>query len=213
MSSQPNDQLKKRTFDQSKWPHKTIDIGANGVTVSANPLGQIYQISCPLNAANQFGIMVVAPWGQFDQAQRTNPTYVRDFRKIPEKLLAQHITGLGLDFPSSSPKGPVVIRPVRGSVGSHVQFEYRVGEILVQTALKVHDNGTIVHASKVTNLNNIEQMIPVTLDLAFAVSRAGYGQLTDRGAVDVTTLFFKEFTNKEVPYETNNLRFTSLTRT
>lgn len=185
MSSQANDQLKKRTFSQDRWPLKTVDIGANGVTVSANPLGQIYQISSPLDATNKSGIMVASPWPQFDHAQRTNPDYVREFRKIPEKLLMQQSSGLGLDF--GRPKGPVVIRPVRGSIGSHVQFEYRLNDspLFVQTALKVHDDGSIVHASKVTNMDITEQMIPVSLDLAFAVSRAGYGQLTDRGAVDM----------------------------
>lgn len=185
MSSQANDQLRKRTFSQDRWPLKTIDIGANGITVSANPLGQIYQISSPLDATNKFGIMVAALWPQFDHAQRTDPSYVREFRKIPENLLMQQSSGLGLEI--GRPKGPVVIRPVRGSIGSHVQFEYRINDsnILVQTALKVYDDGTIVHASKVTNMDNMEEMIPVSLDLAFAVSRAGYGQLTDWGAVDM----------------------------
>lgn len=185
MSSLASDQLKKRTFYPNRWPHKTVDIGANGVTVSANPLGQIYQISSPLAAANKFGIMVAAPWPQFDHAERENPYYVRDFRKIPEKLLMQGSNGLGLDF--GVPKGPVVIRPIRDSVGSQVQFEYLIGgnTLFVQTALKVHDDGVITHASKVTNMSITEGIVPVTLDLAFAVSRAGYGQLTDRGAVDM----------------------------
>lgn len=185
MSSEANDQLKKRIFSQDRWPLKTVDIGANGVTVSANPLGQIYQISSPLNALNKFGIMVAALWPQFDHTQRTDPGYVREFRKIPENLLLQQSSGLGLDI--GRPKGPVVIRPVRGSIGSHVQFEYRIhnSNLFVQTALKVYDDGTIVHASKVTNMDNMEQILPVSLHLAFAVSRAGYGQLTDRGAVDM----------------------------
>lgn len=183
MSAQASDQLKKRTFYPDRWPHKTVDIGANGVTVSANPLGQIYQISSPLDAANKFGIMVAAPWRQFDQSQRTNPRYVREFRKIPENLLMERIPGLGLDF--GGPKGPVVIRPIHSSIGSQVQFEYRVDDdnLFVQTVLKVHDDGTITHASKVMNMSTREKMIPVTLNLGFAVSRAGYGQLTDRGAV------------------------------
>ncbi|KAG6368595.1 hypothetical protein INS49_002808 [Diaporthe citri] len=185
MCSPASDQLKKRTFYPDRWPRKTVDIGANGVTVSANPLGQIYQISAPLTAANKFGIMVAAPWPQFDHAQRLDPEYVREFRKIPEKLLMQQINGLGLDF--GGPKGPVVTRPSRDSIGSQVQFEYliRGDTLFVQTALKVHDDGTVTHASKVTNMGNTAQNIPVTLDLAFAVSRAGYGQLTDRGAVDM----------------------------
>jgi hypothetical protein len=129
--------------------------------------------------------MVAAPWGQFDHRQRTNPSYVREFRKIPENLLMQHSNGLGLDF--GGQKGPVVVRHVRDSIGSHVQFEYQTHDstLFVQTVLKVYDDGTITHASKVTNMVNMEQQIPVTLDLEFAVSRAGYGQLTDRGAVDM----------------------------
>lgn len=184
MSSQASDRLKKRTFDQ-RWPCKTVDIGANGVTVSANPLGQIYQISSPLDAGNKFGIMVAAPWPQFDHARRTNPSYVREFRKIPETLLMQQRAGLGLDF--GGQRGPVVVRHIRDSIGSHAQFEYKIsdGDLFVQTALKVHEDGNIVHASKVTNMTKEAQVVPVTLDLAFAVSRAGYGQLTDRGTVDM----------------------------
>lgn len=185
MSSLASDQLKKRTFYPNRWPHKTVDIGANGVTVSANPLGQIYQISYPLAAANKFGIMVAAPWPQFDHTQREDPGYVRDFRKFSEYLLMQERNGLGLDF--GGPKGPVVTRPIRDSIGSQVQFEYRIrgNALFVQTVLKVRDDGTVTHASKVTNMSTTLQMITVTLDLAFAVSRAGYGQLTDRGAVEM----------------------------
>ncbi|KAK7716696.1 hypothetical protein SLS63_011008 [Diaporthe eres] len=185
MSSPASDQLRKRTIYPDRWPRKTVDIGANGVTVSANPLGQIYQISSPLAATNKFGIMVAAPWPQFDDSQRLNQNYVRKFRKIPEELLGEQANGLGLDF--GGPKGPVVIRPIRDSVGSQVQFEYFIGDntLFIQTVLKVHDNGTVTHASKITNMSDTTRIIPVTLNLAFAVSRAGYGQLTDRGAVEM----------------------------
>ncbi|KAL1879163.1 hypothetical protein Daus18300_001742 [Diaporthe australafricana] len=185
MSSQSSKQLKKRTIDQEKWPHKTIDIGSNGITVSANPLGQIYQISAALEATNEFGIMVAAPWPQFDHLRRKDPGYVRWFRKIPETLLMKHHSGLGLDFEGQ--KGSVVVKHVKDSIGSHAQFEYliRDSNLFVQTALKVHDHGAVVHASRITNMSNMEQMIQVTLDMAFAVSRAGYGQLTDRGTVEM----------------------------
>lgn len=185
MSIPADDQLRKRTFQAGQWPLKTIDIGANGVTVSANPLGQIYQISAPLDVDSKYGIMVVAPWDQFDHRQRTNPSYVREFRKRPENLLMEQRKGIGLDFGGS--EGPVVIKHVPDSIGSHAQFEYRAhgGTTFIQTVLKVRDDGTITHASKVTNMSNVEQIIPVTLDLELAVSRAGYGQLTDRGAVEM----------------------------
>lgn len=185
MSNSANDQLRKRTFRPGQWPLKTVDIGANGVTVSANPLGQIYQISSPLDAGSKYGIMVAAPWDQFDHRQRTNPSYVREFRKRSEKLLIQQGNGIGLDFGGS--EGPVVIRHVGDSIGSHTQFEYQAhgGTLFVRTVLKVEDDGTITHASQVTNVTDMEQKVPVTLDLEFAVSRAGYGQLTDRGAVEM----------------------------
>ncbi|KAI3397191.1 hypothetical protein diail_11165 [Diaporthe ilicicola] len=185
MSSQSSKQLKRRTFSQGQWPHKTIDVGCNGVAVSANPLGQVYQLSAPLAATNKFGIMVAAPWPQFDHSQRTDPNYVREFRKIPERLLNKKRSGLGFEFEGR--KGPVVIRHVRDSIGSHAQFEYRIHDsnLFVQTVLKVQNHGTVIHASKITNMSSKAQSVPVTLDMAFAVSRAGYGQLTDRGAVDM----------------------------
>lgn len=179
----------ERIIYPGHWPHKTVDIGANGVTVSANPLGQIYQISASLDAANPYGIMVASPWAQFDHLQRTDPNYVREFRKIPEGLLIKQSPGLGLNI--NGPKGRVAVRPVRSSAGTHVQFEYKLEDeereishyISVQTALKVHDTRLVTHASRVTNTYPGGQWITVELDLAFAVSRAGYGQLTDRGAV------------------------------
>ncbi|KAG8159874.1 hypothetical protein KVR01_010511 [Diaporthe batatas] len=167
MSTSANDQLRKQTFRPGQWPRKTVDIGANGFTVSANPLGQIYQISAPLDARSKYGIMVAAPWAQFNHRERENREYVREFRKNPEKLLIEQRNGLGLAF--GGVQGPVVMRHVGNSMGSHAQFEYDGGSLFVQTVLKVHDDGSITHASKVTNMDNIERQVPVALDLEFAM--------------------------------------------
>ncbi|KUI59754.1 hypothetical protein VP1G_06973 [Cytospora mali] len=176
-------EIQRRTFSKEKWPDKkTIDIGRNGVTVSADPMGRIYQLTAP-TCNKQYGLMVAAPWSQFDNAERTNPDYVRQFRKIMENMLEEHRCGLGIGFDIMN--GPVIIRHIRDSLGSEVQFEYCVKEqnLFFQTVLKANENGTILQASKVTNTGSSNQNLCVFLDLGCAVSRAGYGQLTDRGEV------------------------------
>lgn len=183
MSTPSREETQRRIFSREKWPDKkTIDIGRNGITVSADPLGGIYQLTAP-TCNKKYGLMVAAPWPQFDKTQRTNPDYVRRFRKIMEKMLDKHRCGLGLGFATLN--SPVVIRHIRDSLGSQVQLEYLVEEqsLLFQTVLKVNDNGTIIQASKVINMGTSDQNLPVFLDLGCAVSRAGYGQLTDRGEV------------------------------
>lgn len=183
MSSPSRKEIRRRTFSRDKWPDKkTIDIGRNGVTASADPLCGIYQLTAP-TCNKQFGLMVAAPWPQFDKNQRTNPEYVRRFRKIMEKMLEKHRPGLGVRFGIRN--GPVIIKHVRDSLGSQVQGEYCVEEqsLFFQTFLKVNGNGTVLQASRVTNMGISDQKLPVFLDLGFAVSRAGYGQLTDKGEV------------------------------
>lgn len=183
MATLSKNEIQRRTFLMENWPEKkTIDIGRNGVTVSADPLGGIYQLTAP-TCHKKYGLMVAAPWPQFDKTRRTDPEYVRLFRKIMEKMLEKHRCGLGVGFVTLN--GPVIIRHIRDSLGSQVQYEY-IGEeqgLFFQTVLKVNDNGTILQTSKVTNMGGSDQNLPVLLDLGCAVSRAGYGQLTDRGAV------------------------------
>lgn len=175
----------RRTFGQGVWPDKkTVDIGRHGVTVSADPFGGIYQISAPIDDP-RFALMIAAPWEQFDPAERQNPEYVRAYRKKMEEKLESKSDGAGLylDFE----RGPVVIRHVIASMGSHVQYEYesRDHKMFVQAALEVRDDGTIVQASQITNISQKTLNIPISLVITFAVSRASYGQLTDRGAVEM----------------------------
>lgn len=183
MATPSQTEIQRRTFPRDEWPDKkTIDIGRNGVTLSADPLGGIYQLTAP-TCHKKYGLMVAAPWAQFDKTRRTDPDYVRNFRKIMEKMLEKHRCGLGVGFATIN--GPVIIRHIRDSLGSQVQCEYIVEDqkLFFQTVLKVNDNGTILQASKVTNMGSSVQNLPVLLDLGCAVSRAGYGQLTDRGEV------------------------------
>lgn len=175
--------LAGRTFKPDEWPKKkTVDIGQNGVTVSADPFGGIYQISCSIQN-NQYGMMIAAPWKQFDQKHRQRADLVREYRKHMERRLEMKEPGLGLRLDIA--KGHTVIRHVKHSLGSHVQIEYRSRdkELFVQTALKVANHRAITQAMQVTNLGSQNRSILVSLDLSFAVSRASYGQLTDQGSV------------------------------
>lgn len=186
MTSPPQDEvtpLQRRIFKSNEWPRKkTVDVGRNGVTVSADPFGGIYQISSKIQN-DKYAMMIAAPWEQFDQNDRCNPQAVREFRKHLERRLVSKQPGLGLRLNMAN--GHTIIRHVIDSFGSHVQIEYqnKLEEVFVQTALKVRNDGSIVQAIQVTNMGHRDRNIPVSLDLSFAVSRASYGQLTDQGEV------------------------------
>lgn len=173
----------RRTFSPDAWPcKKTVDIGQNGVTVSADPYGGIYQISAPI-ANPAFAMLIAAPWGQFDQKDRTNPAAVREYRKVMEKRLQRRQPGLGLGI--GVKKGPVTVRHGLDCLGARVLMQYQSEEcgLAVQTILEVRDDGMIVQAMQITNAGSQACEVPVVLDLSFAVSRASYGQLTDQGEV------------------------------
>lgn len=175
--------LQRRTFQPEKWPRKkTLDVGCNGVSVSADPLGGIYQISSRIEQPH-YAMMIAAPWQQFDQKDRQDPLAVREYRKHMEKRLEGKQGGLGLKLCVQT--GPVVINHLNDSRGSQVQIEYqtRRQELFVQTTLKVQDHGQIIQAHQVTNTGSKTCDVPVRLELPFAVSRASYGQLTDQGEV------------------------------
>lgn len=166
-----------------EWPKKkTVDLGQNGVTVSADPYGGIYQISSKIRS-HKYAMMIAAPWPQFDQKDRQNPTVVREYRKHMERRLQSKQPGLGLRLDVA--KGHTVIKHVNDSLGSQVQIGYdtRGQKLLVQTVLKVQEDGTILQAIQVTNNDQHPRNVSVTLDLSFAISRASYGQLTDQGPV------------------------------
>lgn len=177
--------LQRRTFKPDEWPRKkTVDVGRNGVTVSADPFGGIYQISSKIQN-NAYAMMIAAPWKQFDQRDRQTPEAVREYRKHMERRLQNKEPGLGLRLEIA--KGHITVEHVKDSLGSHVLIEYRdrQEQLFVQTALKVRDDGTIIQAIQVTNAGQKSRDIPVYLDLSFAISRASYGQLTDQGIVSM----------------------------
>lgn len=178
----PTSPLQIRTFPSGKWPKKkTVDVGHNGISVSADPVGGIYQISSKIE--NDYAMMIAAPWQQFEQQDRQNPLLVREYRKHMEKRLESRQGGLGLKLCVQT--GPVVINHVYDSLGNQVQIKYQTPrqELFVQTTIRVQDHGQIIQAHQVTNTGSRTRDIPVRLELPFAVSRASYGQLTDQGEV------------------------------
>lgn len=175
--------LQRRTFQPGEWPRrKTVDIGRDGVSVSADPLGGIYQISSKIRDP-RYALMIAAPWQQFDQKDRQSPLIVREYRKHMERRLESGHPGLGLRLCFQN--GPVIITQPNGGQGSQAQFQYQDQrrELFVQTTIQVQHNGHIVQAHQVTNTDSKVCNISVVLDLSFAISRASYGQLTDQGEV------------------------------
>lgn len=175
--------LQRRTFRAEQWPSKkTVDIGRNGISLSADPLGGIYQISSKIDNP-RYAMMIAAPWHQFKQEDRQNPLKVREYRKHMEKRLQSQQRGLGLRLCVQN--GPFTITHIDDSQGSQAQIEFqaRKQDLFVQTTIKVQDDGQIIQALQVTNTGTKSRNVPVQLDLSFAVSRASYGQLTDQGEV------------------------------
>lgn len=175
--------LQRRTFRAEQWPRKkTVDIGRNGVSVSADPLGGIYQISSKIENP-RYAMMIAAPWHQFKQEDRQNPLKVREYRKHMEKRLQSKQRGLGLRLCVQN--GSFTINHIDDSQGNQAQIEFqaRKQDLFVQTTIKVQDDGQIIQALQVTNTGSKSRNVPVQLDLSFAVSRASYGQLTDQGEV------------------------------
>lgn len=175
--------FQRRAFRAEEWPsQKTVDIGRNGVSVSADPLGGIYQISSNIDDP-RYAMMIAAPWHQFRQENRQNPLKVREYRKHMEKLLQSKQRGLGLRLCVQN--GPFTITHIDDSQGNQAQMEFqtRKQDLFVQTTIKVQDDGCIIQAVQVTNTESRSRNVPIQLDLSFAVSRASYGQLTDQGEV------------------------------
>lgn len=173
----------RREFGAGDWPSKkTLDIGRDGVSVSADPLGGIYQISSKIENP-KYAMMIAAPWHQFKQEDRQNPLKVREYRKKMEKRLQSRQHGLGLRLCIEN--GPFTINHVHDSLGSHAQIEYQAHgeELCVQTIIKVQDRGQVMQVHQITNTGSKTHNVPVRVDLSFAVSRASYGQLTDQGEV------------------------------
>lgn len=187
-----------------EWPKKkTVDIGQDGVTVSADPFGGIYQISSKIQS-HKYAMMIAAPWQQFDQKHRQNPEVVREYRKHMERRLQNRQPGLGLRLDIA--KGHTIIKHVNDSLGSQVQIGYQSSDkkLFVQTALKVEEDGTILQAIQVTNTSHDSRNVPVTLDLSFAISRASYGQLTDQGPVPMPEPANLVHIWKGKPYQNGN---------
>lgn len=173
----------RREFGAGEWPSKkTVDIGRNGVSVSADPLGRIYQISSKIENP-RYAMMIAAPWHQFKQEDRRNPLEVREYRKQMEKRLQSKQHGLGLRLCVEN--GPFTINHFRESRGNHAQIEYQAPreDLSIRTTIKVQDLGQVMQVHHVTNTGSKAHNVPVRLDLSFAVSRASYAQLTDQGEV------------------------------
>ncbi|KAB5539404.1 Six-hairpin glycosidase-like protein [Coniochaeta sp. 2T2.1] len=169
-----------RRFDLTKErPNKTLDIGLNGTSVSSDPFGGILQLS---GYHPEHGIIVAAPYGQFDGSRFHDQAYVRQYRARMLEMLEQGEPGFGLRVQGShGPPDAVTIE--FGSLGVTI-MRYRIDEVAdVVYTLIVRDDGSLAQAASVSSIQDTDVTLNYELDLGLSVHRASYGQLTEGGPI------------------------------
>ncbi|OIW26183.1 hypothetical protein CONLIGDRAFT_522132 [Coniochaeta ligniaria NRRL 30616] len=171
------DYSQPRRFDLTKErPNKTVDIGLNGTSVSADPLGGILQLSC---YHADHGLIVAAPYEQFDGSRFHEPKYVRQYRARMLQMLQKGQPGFGLRVQGV----PNAVTIEFGSLGLAV-MRYQIDEAVdVVYTLQVRDDGSLAQTAAISNNKDTEVSVDYELNLCLSVHRASYGQLTEGGPI------------------------------
>ncbi len=191
----------EQSFDSKRKPHhsKTLDIGLEGNTVSANPLGdvcphllcsnilfefidkvlikqKILQLSCyhPLH-----GIVVACPFAQFDGDRFYDSEYVREYRKRLLDYVHSGRRGFGVHL-----KGTVSdLKSTSGA--NNIKVTYSLGKLQVKTTISVSKEQGVVQSTDLISTSTQKLDFDYALALNVGVNRASYGQLTEGGPIPI----------------------------
>jgi uncharacterized protein len=127
----------------------------------------------------EHGVILAAPYAQFDKSRYYEPTYVREYRTKMLQMVKNGDAGFGFR----------VLRPgSRVSIGipsmdtATMSFKTDAGAD-VQCRLQIHENAVLAQQVLVKNETASPVEFEYTLDLRLSVHRASYGQLTEGGPV------------------------------
>ena len=125
------------------------------------------------------GIILAAPYEQFDKSQYYDPSYVRKYRAKMLEMVANRESGFGIRIADALPQVAIGHRTMDAA---RTTFRTEAGAE-VSCNLVVHDDGSF--AQNVVVVNESAETISVRyhLDLRLSVHRASYGQLTEGGPV------------------------------
>ncbi|KAB5554847.1 Six-hairpin glycosidase-like protein [Coniochaeta sp. 2T2.1] len=174
------DYSQPRRFDLTKErPNKTVDIGVNGTSVSSDPFGGILQLS---GYHPEHGIIVAAPYEQFDGSRFHDQAYVRQYRARMLQMLEKGELGFGLRVRGNH-RPPSAVTIEFGLLG--VAFmRYQIEEVAdVVYTLVVRNDGSLVQTARVSSIQDTDVTLSYELDLGLSIHRASYGQLTEGGPI------------------------------
>jgi hypothetical protein len=184
---------------------KTLDIGRNGHTLSAAPLGdvsnlilkirypetiyledpfhivlmlwQILQLSCfhPLH-----GIVVAAPFAQFDGNRFRDPEYVRTYRATLLDYIRSGTKGFGVQF-----EGNVTDLDINFMNNQWILITYTIEDLHFATTLSFGQAGEAIQSTRVLSMGDLPTDLHYKLALDVSVNRASYGQLTEGGPIPI----------------------------
>ncbi|KIW82833.1 hypothetical protein Z517_02076 [Fonsecaea pedrosoi CBS 271.37] len=163
-------------FRNTEKRSKTLDIGFNGVSVSADFRGTILQISA---FHPKHGIVLAEPYGQFDGTRFRDTPYVREYRARMLKSIKTGTPGFGLRFDVEAHDTKITLD---GLGRATISFRTVEG-LAITTSLRVNENGEVIQSSEVSSSSDCPTLLRFTMDFSISVNRASYGQLTEGGPI------------------------------
>ncbi|KAL6704440.1 hypothetical protein ACN47E_008184 [Coniothyrium glycines] len=157
-------------------PNKTIDIGQNGVSVSLDPRGRILQASV---YHPEHGLVVAAPFEQFNGEHYYVPAYVRAYRTRMLRFIEEGRHGFGLDFVFRGNDVAVCSMAANTVALRHHSADH----VDLCHTIIVTNKGQILQIVKLTNRTSRPVLLPYMLNLTLSLNRASYGQLTEGGPI------------------------------
>lgn len=172
-------------------PNKTLDIGQNGTTASTDPFGTVgcslfsltHRLTSQVLQLGAYhpahGIILAAPYEQFDKSRYYEPTYVREYRARMLQMIKNGQNGFGIRLATSGQKVGISHQTMDTAV---ITFQAGNGA-RVQNTLTVHEDRAFTQNLVIKNPTPSPIDLDFSLNLELSVHRASYGQLTEGGPV------------------------------
>lgn len=123
------------------------------------------------------GIIVAAPYPQFDKTRYHNPQYVRQYRTKMPQMLADDEAGFGIvirGLSSALELGHLSMSAARSTCAT-------TDGLSVATTANIDDEGHFSQRILLQNPTNTSLSVDYLVNLRLSVHRASYGQLTEGG--------------------------------
>lgn len=127
----------------------------------------------------EHGIIVAAPYEQFDGNRFYEPKYVRAYRARMLKMIQLGRPGFGLRFEGRPSHVSIEICDLNKAL---VRYQLRE-DVAVTVCLEVNETGSATQSATFTSTAAEITQIKYILDLGISVNRASYGQLTEGGPI------------------------------